>query len=802
MADPRPKRRRLLVALLLPLGLLITAGALLPTLLSTAPLREVVRASLARRVGTPLAFDSIDLSWSGPTTVRGISVGGRGRFAEETLLHAGAVTVAASFPALLSGGVPADLELEDAEVRVTRDSIGAVDWAVSFGESFAGVEDLRLRLRRGTVRVEDRTNGTISWLRDVELELDPARRRFSLDATSETPAGRGAVLARWTPRDDGAIAAEGVARGLDLGWYEPLLAAFVDGGELAGRVDLDLNAVIGPGARIDGTANGALKGIRVLAPRVTGALPILATLVTCEGGLGADLERGVVSFDAFHLASSMVELEGNGLLALEDGGWTGDAVVRFNADCARAVRRIRPLLVGWVPFRNVTGSIDVRLRPRGEVPTRRFDLAVTAEQFAIQPSETLHLPIGTSALFADVAFDPRAGRVSLRDLRTEARFGDLTGHVDLTWPSGARPLALDADLSLTSETRDLASFLHVVLPGIPLLMAGPVEARLRTRIDAAERTARFEVASDWFDVNVDHDRGGGRIDTYNFFGKPFEAALDLEAPVGADDLLATAAGRLVVDAPGCSIYRNELEDLDLEVTIAGGTATVDRATARGFGGTVSGTGALTFAGAPPLLRAELEADGLKIEDRFPAWFAACVAPVFAARPGPFAVENDLRLEGRLAVEADGRRLHEWLRTLRGEGRARMVGTEVDGSPLLQALVEPYGEPGPRRVDAIETTLSIEDGRIFSTPTIRLGDGNELTLRGEANGLGELRYQVSAESIFGSAFVQAHRMVLAPDLFRVEGRFDRPEFVLPNPGTWRRLASEGRLEEEIRKMRNP
>lgn len=806
MAEQTPKPRR--GPLLVVVGLILVAmGAALPALLSGGPLHGLTRAWLAGVLDAPVAFEDVELSWRGPTTFTDLVVGGRGRFASETMLTAGTATLDASFPALVRGSAPLDVVADEAELRVTRDATGVVDWAVLLDEvrdrSIDPARPLRIELHRSTVRVEDQARGTIAWLRDVEAVVDmrDAARTVSLRARSETPAGIGALDATVRRRPDGATTIEGVARGFELRWYEPLLTAFVEGGEIGGLLDLDLNVTIGPGARFEGAANGTVTGIDFLAPKWTGTLASTETLLRCEGGLAADFEEGVFRFDAFHLSSSFVELIGDGTLRLGPEGLEGDGEFAFNSDCTRTVRKIRPILLEYAPFRNITGSVDVRLRPKGPAAPGRFDLAVTAESFAIQPHAELFLPFGTAALYADAAWNPAAGTLSLHDLRTEARWADSTGSVDVTWPGEGRPLALDAELKIHSSTDDLTKLVHAVFPGVPLLLAGPVDATLRTTVDETTRSAHVELASEWFDVSFEHDRGAGRIDSYNFFGKPFEAVLDLDVPVDAADPLAAAAGEFVLRAEKCSVYRNELEELSLDATLADGIVTFDDARARGFDGSISASGALTIVGESPGLRLELAGADLRVEDRFPAWFAACVAPVFAARPGPFAVKNDMRLTGRLDVSADGLLLREWIDTLRGDGRASLVGTTVDGSPLLQALVEPYGEPGPRHVVGIETVLEIDGGRIRSNPVVRIAGGPELQLSGEANARGEVDYQVSAESIFGPVFFNEYRMLLLPELFRVEGRFDRPEFVLPNPGTWKRLASEGRLEDELRKLLN-
>lgn len=800
-ASPSKRRRRLLVGAL---ALLVLIAAV-PTLLSVGPLTPVTRWLLTQGLSAPLSLDGASLSWGGPQTLEGISIGGRGVFRGDTAFHAQSATLPVTFLDLVRGRPGTELQAEDAELHVIRDAAGGNNLLMLIGEEESDrlVETpppIHLVLTRSTIFVEDRATGTSAWLRDLELELDTRSAggaTFSLSGRTETPTGIGAIDMGLRPTDDGGIAVECVARGVDAAWFTPVWEGICRRGAIGGRLDLDLNAVLGPGPRFDVTADGTIDDFLFQGWPWTGAQPMKETFIRCSGGASADFDRGLMSLDAIDFQSSFFALKGNGRLEARPNGLFGDATLRLGVGLTRASQHMLPL-VRTLPVQNVRGHLDVELTAADD-PTRRR-LAIRGEHLGVQPAPDRYFPIGTSALYADVAWTPSNGRLSLTKLRTEAAWLNTEGAVDVTLPGPDRRFACAVDLDVFSPTENLAKVLHVMFHNVPLGLDGELKGHVTATVNDDSRHAAITLGSDWFNATFEKDQGGDRFDLYNFFGQPFDVALTVDVPSDAEDWLAAATGRLDLDSEKCSIYRNEFEDFILDATLADGVVTIENWRAKQDEGTVAGTGALTIAGAAPAVDLQIKGSDLRLGDRFTGWFAACVAPVFAARPGPYAVKNDVRMSGEITVEADGLQLNSILTTLRGRGTVTMTGSDVTGSALLDQLTEPYGEPGSRRIEGIESALTFVDGRIHSLPIIHLPGGESLRLTGSSDAYGTMDFRVSARSIFGDAFVERHRDLLPEGLFRVEGRFDRPEYVLPNPTTWRTLAAQGRIAEAIRGLR--
>jgi hypothetical protein len=382
MAEPRKRRRKLRILVVLLLGLVL--GGLLPRL-ATPLVRGRIEAELAARTGGEASIGELDLTWRG-ARVRGLAATDPGG---EEVLRLGALDVAIQPLALLSGRLRFELTGSDAQVVLRQREDGtwnAEDWLAdeeagddeeeteaedgddAEDDRLAGtwsVDGVRLLLHgpSGTTTVEDlATRGRLRGRALPELELTcavvgPSGERGELRVSGDVESA-----------EAGRVALE--ARDVALSVLDPFLAPRAPGRTHTGTLQGDLNAALGAGAaRVEGELR--VNDLVVRIPGEEGEAPLVLREPTVTLVVDATLDPATLDVPEASLDVASTFLRGTlrasatGLAAWRDPARATPAV--FETLEARLLYRpeeLGALLGPWLPVplsRRLSGAEEERI---------------------------------------------------------------------------------------------------------------------------------------------------------------------------------------------------------------------------------------------------------------------------------------------------------------------------------------------------------------------------------------------------------------------------------------------------------
>lgn len=792
-AAGRPRRR----IVLLGAALLLAIPLFLPTLLSCGPGRPLLEFLLRQRIGLPVRLESAELGWAAPTSLTGLVIGSPDGFGEAPLLDARIVALDLSvFDWLFTSRAPhwkltgASLDLvraPDGEVNLRRAlDRPAADPIGSFLDRGGHLECME-----SEVRITDRGNKHTTYLTDMEMRLHGSRSEPAgwFSASVEGPAGPGALELE---RSRSVHAADGqtlrvAARNVWLQGLAPLLAVFSDQSQLQGQLDLSLQLDWSE-ALVRFHGNGTAKNLSVAVPPWL-ALPASDSLLRFDGGFALDLESGSAEFERFSFSSSLAYIDANGAWLGTDGSWAGDLVLDAGAQLGRAMHKLGSLAGRVFPMRTLGGGVEIRLRP---LEDDRFRLVVSGEALRSLWKEGRQFDIGDAHLAADLARTGRELRIDHAELSALAADVSGSGTIRL---DGSQPAQVDLDLRLDAQLEKIHSLLyHGFGLTVPVVVSGEASTELHIHGDTGRLEFGFDARSPLFGFRYERPVGDG-MDAYRFEIQPLTlkgtlglAPLDDDPWAGLSAALSATAGRLKID-------RNELVDCSLDLTHSDGVTRFTRFDANdAVGGSLRATGTAQQEGQDrPRLTIRAEARDLAM-GVFQTRLAAVANPIFVHEQYPWNLETDSRLSGELDLRGFGSGTTEILTSLSGTGRLEISGGELAGSPLLTRLA-PKGAPTGMTLAGAHSTLTFDTGSIRSVTSVEFL-GRSRTSRGEADPDGRVDHVLGPEWLFEPAFLERFGDRIPPDLFRVRGRIDRPELVLPDPDEWRSLAEQGLLEDAI------
>lgn len=769
----------------------VAAGALL---LGPSAGVALLEAWLGGRLGLEVDIERADFSFSGPQVLDGVRIAAPPGYSDEPILSMERLTFGgALFEALRH---PRSLDAEGVQVAVERLPAGrnslvdALERTLPFRRRAAqGLE--RLRVRRLTAHLRDRRARAVRWIRQatISCEIDGEGLRVETAGRTATGDEEGAFEVRWRRGPHGRRL-EAHVRALDLDALEPLVAPLLGRLGLGGRFEGDFVWEQRPGKlSIEGPL--VVRGLRLALPAAGLHLDSAEPDVRIDGSLGLSY-RGALLLEAesFALSSSLVALAAHGRWEIAPDRLAGTGSLRFGLDADRMVKRAGD---GWVRALGLLaagGNLDARWRFVGPDTAA---LELSGERVFFAPSEERLFAAGTVRLRVDrLAFDPALGAFRADDLSLATPFLDVSGDVSFRVEHDARVRPVQAECDARLDGGRLERFLGRAAPRLPLRLAGPLEGELSLREEGAGVAGLATLESDWFSFRFEEPEG--RL--WDFTGRTLRAVVRGRTPwPPARDPCAFGL-RVEADADRAEIYRTPIEGWLSRFALDEGRFE-GRAEGRTYGGSFSARIRGEIAPDPHQIL-ELSADGVAVVDRFPAWLAAAACPIFARRPGPFAVQSDVRMSGRATVRSAGVGLAALLEGMEGAGDLEFAGTHVRGSPLLSALADaeledevPFG--------GASCSVEFAPGRLVSRVELVLEGGRRVRFCSSCDATGRIDVPIAPELLFDAAFVARHRALLERARFGLAGNLFQPVARLPRPSHFRRLVLEGRAEEALAEL---